>query len=165
MIHFTVPLIPTAKGRPRFGRVGTFVRTFTPAKTERAERDFIALAAEHAPPAPIGGPVEVQFCFVLPIPRGWPRWKQEAAVAGRFFHTSKPDLDNLEKLALDALQRSGQFFRDDAQITRTFAEKRYGVAPGTTVTIAEKVNATAADFPRARKPKTTPDLFGAGQST
>ena len=143
VIVFTVPLIPAAKGRPRFARVGQFVRTFTPAKTEEAERNFVALAAPHAPAAPFDGPVGIDLTFMFPIPTSWPKWKQEAAAAGEVEHTSKPDADNVQKLVLDALTGTGRWFRDDAQITTLRSRKLYAAATGTIVRIWGRAEITA----------------------
>lgn len=36
-ICLTIPGVPVAKGRPRFRKVGSYVQTYTPAKTKKAE--------------------------------------------------------------------------------------------------------------------------------
>ena len=142
IIRFEVPMIPAAKGRPRFARVGKFVRTFTPEKTETAERNLIALAAPHAPAEPMRGPITFIAEFKFPIPKGWPRWKREVARSrgiglGSYHHVSRPDLDNLLKLVLDALTSTGRWWLDDSQIVSVWATKRYSESPGTRVEIAE----------------------------
>ena len=71
-IRFEVPLVPTAKGRPRFARIGKFVRAFNDKRTEEAERNFVALAVAHAPERPIEGPVVVTVEFHFPPPKSWP---------------------------------------------------------------------------------------------
>ena len=40
-------------------------------------------------------------------------------------HTKKPDIDNLIKFVLDALQGQNGFFLDDSQVVRLYAEKIY----------------------------------------
>lgn len=135
MISFRVDLIPTAKGRPRFGIVKGHARAFTPAATQLAETTFSSLAAQYAPSLPLEGPLEVTLAFDLPIPGSWPTWKRQTGRA--WHHDHKPDLDNLAKLVLDALQRSGAWWRDDAQVARMIASKAYGDRPGTTVTIRQ----------------------------
>lgn len=160
-LNFTVPLIPTAKGRPQFVKIGKFTRAITPAKTRRAERDFIAVALDHAPPAPLDGPLEVRLVFSLPVPSSAAKWWKAAAAAGAIHHTSRPDGDNLGKLVLDALGSSGQFWRDDAQIPRLVIEKQYAEKPGTEVTITELRDVTAAEW-KARHPKTMAITRGAG---
>lgn len=136
-IHFRVALIPTAKGRPRFGLVRGHARAFTPAATQLAETTFSSLAAEHAPPSPLQGPLAVTLRFDMPPLSGWPAWQRDPEVVARMHHDKKPDLDNLAKLVLDALQRSGAWWRDDAQVARLTASKGYALSPGTTVTIEQ----------------------------
>lgn len=145
-ISFTVPLIPAAKGRPRFARFGGFVRTFTPAKTETAERNLVAIAAPYAPAAPLEGPVAIALTFLFPIPTSWPKWKQHAAAAGAVEHTSKPDLDNLQKLVLDGLTSTGRWWRDDAQVASVESHKGYGTAPATVIRIRPLEQTSAAQW-------------------
>lgn len=145
-IVFTVPLIPAAKGRPRFARVGAFVRTFTPAKTDEAERNFVAMAARFAPDAPFEGVVEIDLTFMFPIPTSWPKWRQEAAAVGEVAHTSRPDVDNVQKLVLDALTSTGRWWRDDAQIASLRARKLYSLTTGTIVRVCERAELTAASW-------------------
>lgn len=132
MISFFVPLIPTAKGRPRsFYRPGLGVRAYTPKETEQAETTFSSLARPYAPPGPLQGPLELKLMFLLPIPKSWPKWKREL---GGWSHDIKPDLDNLAKLVLDAFQRSGAWWRDDSQVCRLGLMKLYtNGTPGTHV--------------------------------
>ena len=43
----------------------------------------------------------------------------------RLPHTKKPDIDNLIKFVLDALQGQNGYFLDDSQVIRVYAEKIY----------------------------------------
>lgn len=151
-ITFRVALIPTAKGRPRIGIVRGHARAFTPAATQLAETTFSSLAAPYAPPAPLQGPLSVALAFELPMPASWPTWKRQT---GRtWHHDHKPDADNLGKLVLDALQRSGAWWRDDAQVSRLVISKSYGEAPGTTVTIEQLEQPTRPE--RSKTAATSP---------
>jgi Holliday junction resolvase RusA-like endonuclease len=134
-IAFEIPSTPRAKGRPRFTTRNGFARAYTPTETVRAEHDVAVLAAAHAPETPHDGAVVIDLTFVLPIPASWPRKRQAAALAGAVQPTSKPDRDNLEKLILDALTRSGQWWRDDSQIVDGRTRKVYGLVPCTRVVV------------------------------
>lgn len=136
-IAFTVPATPVAKGRPRTAVVGGRARIFTPSQTDRAERDFVALAAPYAPARPITGPVILRLIFVMPIPRSRPTWSREAAASGRVYPRGPKDTDNLGKLVQDALNRSGRWWVDDAQVQRIDWQKVYGAAPETRVELEE----------------------------
>jgi Holliday junction resolvase RusA-like endonuclease len=43
------------------------------------------------------------------------------------FHVGKPDADNLAKLVLDQITRSGRIWRDDSQVVRLVVEKRWAL--------------------------------------
>lgn len=139
VIEFVIDAAPVAKGRPRTGR---HPRTgapliFTPAKTRQAEQDIVAIANQYAPRAPLEGPLRLELEFVLPIPGSRPAWWRSAASWRGVLPTTKPDLDNLVKGILDALQRSGRWFRDDSQVAELYAEKVYGSVPLTRVKISQ----------------------------
>lgn len=134
-ITFEIPTAPRAKGRPRFTVRAGFARAYTPAATEHAEHDVAVLAAQHAPPMPHAGPVVIDLEFVLPVPSSWSKRKQAAALAGHVRPIGRPDRDNLEKLTLDALTRSGRWWRDDSQIVDGRSRKIYGATPCTRVVV------------------------------
>lgn len=64
----------------------------------------------------------VEACF-SPA-KSWKKTKKQEANDGELIHTSKPDLDNVLKIALDAL--SGIVFDDDQQVVEVIATKKYG---------------------------------------
>ena len=53
-------------------------------------------------------------------------------------HTKKPDIDNMIKYVLDALQGQNGYFVDDSQIIRIYAEKIYSDNPHTEIMIVEE---------------------------
>jgi len=135
LISFSVPLIPRGQGRPRFARIGAGVRTYSPRDTVRYQQEFIVLAAAFAPTRPLEGPLSVRLLFGLPIPRSRAAWWREAAMSGAVHPCGRPDIDNLAKAVLDALNDSGRWWRDDAQVTTLTVTKCYSETPGTEVTI------------------------------
>lgn len=144
-ILLTIPGAPTAKGRPRFSRRSG--RAYTPAKTAQAESTFASRAAaalltatEWASDWPTATAARVDLVFVLPIPASWPAWKREAALAGDVRPVSKPDIDNLAKLAKDAL--NGVLWVDDSQVVELRAHKVYGAEPKTCIYVAELAHQT-----------------------
>lgn len=120
------------KGRPRVdGRSG---RMYTPAATSSAERELrdAWVAVNGMAMAGWEGPVAVRVAYVRPLAKSNPkRWLGRA-------DTSRPDLDNVAKLALDAL--NGVAFADDRQVVRLEAEKLpripYGCGPRIDVEVA-----------------------------
>lgn len=75
-----------------------------------AQRDIYRLAIrKYAPEFPLDGPITLKIAFIYPelkTKKLKDRWE---------WVTTKPDLDNLVKLFIDALADEG-FFRDDSQI-------------------------------------------------
>lgn len=138
MRQFTVPGEPRPKQRPRVSVVsGRITHAYTPAETAAYEakvRNAYMDAYPAADPFPKLTPLEVEAVFYLPIPSSWSRKAREKAEAGRKTPTKRPDLDNLLKAILDALNAIA--WSDDCQIVRTVCEKRYG-EPRAEVTIRE----------------------------
>ena len=116
---FRVKGEPVAKARPRFNSKTRM--TYTNQKTRNAER---LIQAEYIRQ---GGrskndysrKVEIELAFVFPIRKSWSKKKQKAMLNKP--HTIKPDLDNLEKTVLDAL--NGLAFKDDSQVCLVTKEK------------------------------------------
>lgn len=111
-IEFVVLMDPVAKGRPRFWKG----RVLTDRKTRAFEKAFKLAAAKHRPAQPIDGPVQVSLLFQVKKPKS----------VKREYPSVKPDVDNFAKAALDALS---DFWKDDSQIIRLYARKRYGLIP------------------------------------
>lgn len=120
-INFTVDMLPTGKARPRMGKFGMY----TPKKTHDAET-VIAVQAKTAmrgmPPSTSNLVMMVSITF--PIPPSYRGTKRAMAESGQLLPGKKPDIDNVVKLAADAL--NGIVYIDDAQVCRLVAEKQYG---------------------------------------
>lgn len=82
---------------------------------------------------PLRGPIVVEVHSYMPIPASWSKIKKDTANAGRLKHTSRPDIDNLAKLVLDAA--NGVLWEDDSQIVSMKLTKEYSVKPGTFICI------------------------------
>lgn len=130
-LKFTVPGPPRGKGRPRFAKVGGYVRTYTDAATASYE-NLVALAASEARngAAPMAGPVTVHMRFAFQRPKS----DRKRPIAGIVpYHAKRPDLDNLVKAVLDGINQAG-VWTDDAQVAEVTALKVYG-EPGCTVLV------------------------------
>ncbi|MEE9302885.1 MAG: RusA family crossover junction endodeoxyribonuclease [Thiotrichaceae bacterium] len=127
-IEFEVPGDPKALKRHRTFRRGNFVGTYDPSKSEKA--DFLQMVRDKAPDVPFAGPIKITVAFEFGRPKshyGTGRNADKLKPTAGFFHSSRPDLDNLIKFITDALD--SVFYRDDAQIAQVVAEKRYGEKP------------------------------------
>lgn len=119
--RITVPGKPVPKGRPRATKQG---RIYTPRETVTAEAWVRMCCVDQVGRPCTTGPVRVRVEAVVPYPAN-PR-DRRAAEEGRKQPTSRPDLDNTVKLALDAL--NGIAWADDSAIVSLEAVKRYGPA-------------------------------------
>lgn len=107
-MRFFIAIKPTPKARPRVSNRGTI----TPKRTRNAQQAIALLASPYAPPEPFTGPVSASLEFVMPLPKTF-----DYDLPGSP-HIFRPDWDNLTKLVLDALGKSGQWFGDDCQVWR-----------------------------------------------
>lgn len=112
---FTVPFVK-GKGRVRFVRGSGM--TYTPTETTNAMAEIqAAFLATKAPKAPRGTEVFVDIFVYRHLPTSRPkRVKSEPDLV-------KPDVDNIAKLVLDAL--NGIAWVDDAQVTKLCVRKCY----------------------------------------
>lgn len=133
MIIVELPGEPVAKGRPRFRAVTardgrSFVNAYTPAKTRAYERALAMTAkAVMRSRQPLEGPLQVTVTASLGVPPSWPTKKRDAALSGVLRPISRPDGDNYQKLAWDAL--NSLIWVDDSQIVDAQVVKFYSETP------------------------------------
>ncbi len=132
MKQLTIDGVPVAKGRPRLGRYGTY----TPKKTQEYE-EYVKMCwvAKYGGVQPLQQSLEVNVVFYLPIPKSVNKKQRAEMLDGKIKHTKKPDIDNLIKSVLDAL--NGIAYSDDSKIIRVAAEKQYSEKPKTELIIKE----------------------------
>jgi Holliday junction resolvase RusA-like endonuclease len=136
IVTFGVDGIPVAKGRPRFARQGSFVKTYTDQKTlgwERQVQEAATIAMGSS--EPLETPVTLYLYFRLPIPASWSKKRQERAKAEEERPAKKPDWDNLSKAVCDAL--NGVVYKDDGQIISAHIKKVYSTVPGVDIMVSE----------------------------
>lgn len=132
--RFEVPGTPVGKGRPKFSRAGAGVRTYTPEKTANYETLVKwAYASEYAGAPLLEGAVRMVIMACYPVPKSWPKKKQEAALRGDIRPMTKPDADNIAKAISDAL--NGLAYRDDAQVVDLLVQKYYSDEPRVVVEV------------------------------
>ena len=78
--------------------------------------------------------LKIDIVFELEIPKSLSKKKQELLVGS--YNTKKPDIDNLVKSVLDAM--NGVWFKDDGQICSVSAMKKYSREPKTIIVIKEQ---------------------------
>ena len=121
-----------AKQRPRFN--GKF--TYTPAQTKNYE-NWVKLSFINQYPnfKPLENELEVSIKAYFEIPKSVSKKKREQMLNGNIRPTIKPDLDNIAKSVLDALNKLA--YLDDKQIVFLEVEKFYDVSPRVELMVEE----------------------------
>lgn len=124
---------PRGQGRPRWGN-GRMYK----AGNDVVWEDAISMAYKAAYPGAqmYEGAVAVHVECYVPIPKSDSKGKREAKISGATPCTVKPDIDNVIKSVLDAL--NGVAWPDDKAINSIWATKMYSERPRLTVTIRGK---------------------------
>jgi len=118
-IEFTIPGLPVSQPRQRHSVVAGHVRNYTPGNHPvQTFKAACRLMAASAIRKPLVGPVEIEISFHFPRPSN-KTWKTRPMPAE--VKVTKPDLDNLAKAVMDAL--NGVCWVDDAQVSRLVLSK------------------------------------------
>ena len=128
MITFEIP----GKYNTTAQQKGVTVRNGKPYFYEKAEVKALRhrlyyLCKPHRPPQPFQGAVRLKVIFYY-------QTKNKKQIGQ--FKTTRPDLDNLNKLLWDVLTDTG-FFQDDSQIAIFEARKGYGTEDKIRIEIEE----------------------------
>jgi Holliday junction resolvase RusA-like endonuclease len=123
-ITFTVIGDPKGKGRPRFARMGKFIKTYSPKETV-SDENWVKLSYQQEAarvgwkPVAAGVPMAVRIACYFSYPQSMSAKKR----AQNMYVTKRPDIDNCCKLLLDAC--NGLAYHDDAAIVSAHIEKLY----------------------------------------
>lgn len=139
-VSFFVPGRPQGKGRPRFTKDG---HVYTPQTTvayqgQISARYWQALSKAHETLTADAKAayVEIDIQARFPVPVTDSKDLQLRKLSGRVRPKSKPDLDNIAKAVLDALNDFA--YRDDSQVIKLTVEKTYASEPGLWVIVTHK---------------------------
>lgn len=137
MVKFTVPGTPVSKARARtfwnekLGRM----QSVTPSRTASYEAD-VKLFYQYCTGCAVfdpGAAVAIEITARFEPVRSESKKRRSLMLAGKIRHTKKPDLDNIVKTVMDALNKLA--WHDDSQIVSIKAEKVYSEEAGLDVTI------------------------------
>ena len=120
--EFEVPGKITGKGRPRVNTITAIA--YTPAKTKEYEeliKQYFII--KYRGVKPLDGRISVTIKANFCIPKTMNKSQKEEIKNGNISPTKKPDIDNIAKIVLDALNKLA--FNDDNQITKLNIEKVY----------------------------------------
>jgi Holliday junction resolvase RusA-like endonuclease len=84
---------------------------------------------------PLKTPLKMSLVFSMPIPVSYSKKRTQACLDRFEKYTKKPDIDNLAKTIMDAL--NGICYDDDSQIVRLIVDKVYSNEPRVSVVIDE----------------------------
>jgi Holliday junction resolvase RusA-like endonuclease len=138
MIRFTVKGTPKAQPRVKFSSRGKFGKAYTP-DTANDWKALIMIEAKKHFHQPLDGPVCVNVWFAMPRPKNHYNSKGQLKPNAPFWHTSKPDRDNLDKCVLDAMTAIGAF-RDDCQVCDGRIQKVYSDDPRAIIEIYQPLD-------------------------
>ena len=127
MIQLNIPGNPKPQARPRLGKSGVY----NPSKKHKASAQW-SIATQYSE-KPLEEPVEILLEFYFSAPVSSSKKKQNEMYHGDIPYTKKPDVDNLIKLTLDAM--NGIVFKDDSLVVKITAVKRYSANPKTLIYI------------------------------
>lgn len=136
-VKFTVLGEPQGKGRPRFTKVGQYVKTYTPDKTVSYE-NLVKLEYRRQCKDYMfekGRPVDIRILAYYPIPKSASKKKQAMMIANELRPMKKPDTDNVVKVILDSLNQIA--YHDDVQAVDCQVRKFYSENPRVVVTIED----------------------------
>jgi Holliday junction resolvase RusA-like endonuclease len=135
-IIFKVIGDPKGKGRPRFSRLGKFTKVYTDQQTIDYET-AIGISASQAMGSSkaLETPVAVFLYIRLPVPQSYSKKRSEACLSGSEHPTKKPDIDNVAKTFLDAMNKI--IYKDDTQVIQLHVNKVYALESGVDVMIKE----------------------------
>jgi Holliday junction resolvase RusA-like endonuclease len=136
VVTFSVDGDPVPKGRPRFARRGTFVQTYTDAKTIDYETQ-VAMKARHAIGAsePLQGALTVFLYLRYAVPASYSKKRKEACL-NDLEYPKRVDIDNCYKSITDAM--NGIVYLDDSQIVEAHITKVYHEIAGANVMVQER---------------------------
>lgn len=131
--EFEVPGEITGKARPR---LNARRKVYTPTKTKNYEYltrfYFIQKYQDYIP---VEGRIKVSIIAYFDIPKSTSKKKEAEMLENRISPTKKPDIDNITKVILDALNKFA--YKDDTQITEITVVKKYAIIPKVQIKIEE----------------------------
>jgi Holliday junction resolvase RusA-like endonuclease len=130
-VAFSVPGDPVPQPRPRVSTAGGFARAYVPkGHAIHAYRQAVAVAARAAGVTQATAPVSVIVDAVFARPKSH---LNKSGVKPTAPALPRPDVDNIGKAVLDALQ---DVMGDDTNVGRLVVEKSWGTEGRTTVRVS-----------------------------
>lgn len=129
---------PAAQKRHRHAKRGNFITTYDPSSGDKRvmQRQILNSLEMQKATVPLEKDVYLELLFYFEVPKSYSKKKLEELESKNYTYTKKPDVDNLVKLVMDAA--NGMLWKDDSQVYRITAEKRYGKESGIVMNVVYK---------------------------
>lgn len=126
-MDFIVDGKPQGKQRPRFSWISKTV--YTPTKTAKYEKQIAKAYTDSGGKCiPAECYVSVSVSAFFPVPKSYSKKKREDCLERRLRPDKKPDMDNILKVVLDALNEVA--YEDDKQVVELIGRKYYTESDG-----------------------------------
>jgi len=136
MLKFRINTTPTAQQRARHGTTKNGLHIAFKSEKQRAnERTLEALLQPYVPEFAWSGPLVLEFTAALPLGKSDSKKVREAKLSGEMLPEKKPDIDNIAKCFLDAM--NGIVYLDDKQVVSLHITKEYAETPAVDVMVKE----------------------------
>lgn len=124
-LHFHIAGIPKAQPRVKAFRRGRFAGVYDPGTADNWKLMIRAEAKRSWSGVVSHDPIRMRVWFFMPRPKSHFAKDGSRKAKTPHFHTSKPDLDNLVKAVMDAINDCGNIWHDDSQVVDLEISKRY----------------------------------------
>lgn len=132
--EFEVPGEIVGKERPRVNMYTG--RVYTPNKTK--DYEFLVqqyFKIKYPNYQMLEGRISINIIAYLKIPKSTSKTKTQEMLENKLSPTKKPDVDNIAKSILDAM--NGFVFKDDNQVSKISVEKRFALEEKAVITVEE----------------------------
>lgn len=142
MFKFEIYGIPSVQKQTRFSCINNKPHTWDPSKQDKERIQW--QIQQHAPEAPIKGPIELGIWFYMPIPKRASSKLRTEMLNQSVLPAVKPDIDNMAYLITNALKKI--IYEDDNQIVIQKLYKYYDTMPRTVIKIRSIEKSWKADL-------------------
>lgn len=134
-VEFVVLGNPQSKQRPRFARMGNFVRSYTPDETVQYET-LVRLSYQQAGHGKLSGAIRAIIKAYFSIPKSVSKKRHGLMAENKILPiTVSKDSDNICKIVLDSLNKIA--YDDDRQVVEIHVYKLYSENPRVEIILEE----------------------------
>ena len=137
-LSLSIPGNPIAKKRPRFARRGKSVTTYNAQVSEENNMRRVVMAQLPKMWTPIKNPIKITIIFYMKRPKahyGSGKYANILKNNAPLIHSSKPDIDNLQKMIYDCFNQL--VWSDDSLVCESCTRKEYSESPRAEIIIVE----------------------------